>query len=379
MTWRGRLARAWVAVVLTACGCMARPSALPVLPPAAPEVARSQKPDTARANPAAVCLIELPIQPPAEASHASPTATICAVVNGEPILDEEVRSSCYQQLHAARTLKEQQEILKQALEQLIDREVLLQDALAKLERGGKQGAAFIAKLREAADQDFEKRWLRPIMKQNHVESTEEFSRFMRQHDMSLEVMRRWWQRNYMAMQYIHSRVEPHISRIGHTDIADYYTSHADEFTQPDSVHWQDLFIDATQHASRADARRFAESLLTRVRQGEDFATLSYEFDNGTSGRFRKGDGQGRKRGEIFPPEAEPILFGMHDGDLQLIERPRGFHVLRLVKRDYAGPIPFDDKVQKEIRDKLRNIVFQREMKGIVADLKRKAVIDPPVR
>src|SRR5262249_59808015 len=98
-------------------------------------------------------------------------------------------------------------------------------------------------------------------------------------------------------------------------------------------------------------------------------------DAGESGRFRKGEGQGHKHGEIFPHEAEPLLFQMHDGDIEIVERPRGFHVVRLVKRQYAGPIPFDAKVQKEIRDKLRNVVFAREKESIVKELKRKAVID----
>jgi len=145
--------------------------------------------------------------------------------------------------------------------------------------------------------------------------------------------------------------------------------------QPDSVDWQDIFIDAGRHASPAAAREFAESLVQRVRQGEDFAKLSSEFDNGESGRFRKGAGQGHKRGEIFPPEAEPLLFDMHEGDMKIVECPHGFHVIRLVKRQYAGPIPFDAKVQKEIHDKIRNLVFQRERDSIVKDLKRKAVID----
>jgi peptidyl-prolyl cis-trans isomerase SurA len=377
MTWCGRLARIGVAVALVIGGCMARSSALSALPP---DVARSQKPEATGSHTlAAVCLISQPVQQPAEASNANPTATIRAVVNGDPILDEEVRMSCYQQLAGARSPKERQEILKQALETLIDREVLLQDALAKLERGGKQGEKFIQKLREVADEEFDKRWLKPLMEHNHIENRDEFAGFMQRGGMSLDVMRRWWQRNFMAMEYLRSRVEPHLSRIGHTEIADYYTSHREEYTQPDSVHWQDILINAAPHASRAAARQFAESLVRRVREGEDFVKLSAEFDNGTSGRFRKGDGEGRKRGEIFPREAEPVLFKMHEGDVEIVECTPGFHIVRLVKRQYAGPIPFDGKVQKEIRDKLRGMVFQREMKSIVIELKRKAVIDPPVR
>ena len=58
-----------------------------------------------------------------------------------------------------------------------------------------------------------------------------------------------------------------------------------------------------------------------------------------------------------------------------MELETGFHVVRLVKRQHAGRMPFDEKVQKQIRDKLRNQVFQREMKRLVDSLKRTAVIE----
>jgi parvulin-like peptidyl-prolyl isomerase len=362
---------------------MAKPSPLSALPPAAgatpgrpesAELTRSQKPDAAPPD-TAVCLIGQTVARPSEASHASPAATICAVVNGEPILAEEVRMSCILKLGAARTPKEVEEILRQGRDEIIDREVLLQDAFAKLEKGGPQGVKFRAKLQEIAGQEFDKRWVKPLMKHNHIESKEEFAAFLEKNHMSLDVMRRWFERNFMANEYLRSRVEPLITRIGHTEISEYYTSHREEFTQADSVQWQDIFIDANQHPSREAARQFAESLLQRVRQGEDFANLSYEFDNGTSGHYRKGEGEGRKRGEIRPREAEEALFRMRDGDVQLIERGRGFHVVRLVKREYAGPIPFDAKVQKEIHDKLRVNVFTRERDSILKEMKRKAVID----
>ena len=384
MTWRDRLTWIWVAMALTACGCLTKPSTLAALPPTPPsasvpgsdqskEVVRSQKPEGADIT---VCrLISLPVDRPAEAAHAAPAATIRAVVNGELILDEELRMSCAPQMATAHTPKEREEVLRQALEVLIDREILLQDAITKLERGGKQGTAFLQKIHELASEEFDKRWLRPMLKERKLGSREDLAAMMRQAGLSLEVMRRWWERNYMAQQYLSSRVEPIISRIGHTDLLEYYNNHRDEYTQPDLVEWQDIFLDATRHASRPDARRFADSLVQRVRRGEDFAKLSAEFDNGESGTYRKGAGQGNKRGEIFPREAESLLFEMQDGDIQIVDCSRGFHIVRLVKRQHAGPIPFDAKVQKEIRDKLRMVVFQREKTRIIKELKRKAVID----
>jgi len=398
----GWLAATGAALALAACGCLSpslrfdsshgNEKALtdwpPVPPPvASQEVARAQKPD-ANAPPernnekGAVCrLINLPVERPAEAAHANPAATIRAVVNGELILEEEALLSCQmshallQQMYAARTHEDREAVLKQAVEELIDRELLLQDATARLKRGGKQGEALLKQIQESADEAFEKNVLRPMLKDKHLSTRAELSAYLRQKGMSLEMMRRWWERNWMAQGYLHARLEPYINRIGHTEIMEYYNSHRDEFTQPDSVDWQDIFLDAERHASRAAARQFAEALVDRIRQGEDFAKLSAEFDNGESGRFRKGAGQGHKRGEIFPPEAEPVLFRMHEGDTEIVECPHGFHVVHLVKRQYAGPIPFDAKLQKEIRDKLRNLVTLREKESLIKELKRKAVID----
>lgn len=388
MTWHGRLARAGIAAIVMTGGCMAAlppdaampRSASALNPDDKTEVARPQKPEPAPPPPnTAVCLISLPIKTPTEAAQARPASVILAVVNDEPILEEEVRVSCYHELSTARTVAEQTQILKQALERLIDREVILQDAFARLNRGGKQGEAFLAELKKAADKEFEKRWLKPVMKQNNITSKEEFLAYMSKHGLPMAVWKRYWERNFMSMEYIRARIDSSLTRIGHTEIAEYYESHREEYTQPDSVHWRDIFIDAGKHASRADARAFAESLVRRERQGEDFIRLSKEYDNGSSGKYREGDGQGHKRGEIYPPTAEPILFRMSDGDIEILEHGQGFHVIQLVKRQYAGPIPFDEKVQKEIHDKLRSMVFQREMKGMINELKRKAVIDPPVR
>lgn len=378
MSWRGWLA----ALALIACGCFTKASTLAALPPlpapspATPEVRRAQKPETANPANTAVCrLINLPVDRPADAKHANPTATIRAVVNGDLILDEEVRMSCAPQMAGARTPAERDEVLKKSLEVLIDREILLQDAVAKLKRGGKQGEALLKKIEQLSSEEFDKRWLRPMLKDKHLGNRDDLAAMMRQHGLSLEVYRRWWIRNYMAQQYLASQVGPQIDRIGHTEISEYYNSHRDEYTQPESVDWEDIFLDASRHASRVAARHFAEALVQRVRQGEDFAKLSAEFDDGESGRFRKGAGQGHKRGEIFPHEAESLLFQMHDGDMEILEQPRGFHVIRLVKRQQAGPIPFDANVQKEIQNKLRNNVFLREKGSIIKKLKNKAVID----
>lgn len=383
MSRRGWLSAAGVTLAVTACGCLSRASTLADLPPSPPppaaagtEVTRAQNPESLSPSKNDVCrLITLPVDRPAEAAHANPAATIRAVVNGELILEEEVLLSCAPQLHAARTPEEQKQVIKQAVDNLIDREVVLQNAVSKLKRGGKQGEALLAQIQKLTDEEFEKRWLRPMMTTRHLANRAELVSYMQRTGLPFDMFRRWWERKWMAEQYLMSQVAPFIDRIGRTEISEYYNNHRDEFTQPDSVDWQDIFLDAGRYASRDASRQFAGTLLQRVRQGEDFVNLSREFDNGESGKFRKGAGQGHKRGEIYPPEAEKRLFEMHEGDMDLIECSHGYHIIRLVKRQHEGPIPFDAKVQKEIRDKIRNLVFLREKESILKRLKQKAVID----
>src|SRR5436305_1517953 len=79
-----------------------------------------------------------------------------------------------------------------------------------------------------------------------------------------EQVQRGWVRKFIAMEYRRTRIEPHLSRIGHLQIAAYYQGHPEEFKVDDTVVWQDLFIAAVKHPSRDAARSFAESLIARA-------------------------------------------------------------------------------------------------------------------
>jgi hypothetical protein len=50
-------------------------------------------------------------------------------------------------------------------------------------------------------------------------------------------------------------------------------------------------------------------------------------------------------------------------------------VFRLVKRDFAGQTPLDDKTQEEIRKKLQVQIAEREWKYMMGEMKKKAKIE----
>src|SRR5262245_56354744 len=194
--------------------------------------------------------------------------------------------------------------------------------------------------------------------------------------MPYEMIRRQWERNFMAMEYMRHRVEPHLMQLNHEQVQGYYDKHPEEFSVEDSVRWQDLFIATANHPSVEAARQFAEVLRSRILSGEDFARLSKQFDNGVRNLHEDSAGEGQKRGEIRPGEAEPVVFALKSGQVgPLVVVPAGFHVVRVIERTHAGKKPLDATLQKDIKERLRMQIYTREMKRLVSDLKRRAVIE----
>ncbi|TMQ33302.1 MAG: hypothetical protein E6K70_13830 [Planctomycetota bacterium] len=355
----------------------AEPPSTPQPEMSIPSVARSQKPEGEAARPAQggsiLDQVSYNVSPPGQSQVA---ARIRAVVDNVPILDEEVREQIYPYLLATQNDPEPErsqkraEIFRQELQQIIEREVILHDMFNRL----KDRTMILEKLQEAADKEFDKK-MRDYRIRMKIDSEEELKAQMRAQGISPEGIRRQISRTFMAMEYMRNLIMPSVDRaVTLEQITEYYQKHPEEFQVEDSVTWQDIFIDASKFPSRDAAHQMAESVVARARQGANFLQLVAQFDNGDSS-YRNGEGYGHRHGEIKPPEAEPYLFRMSEGEIgPIVEQANGFHVMRLVKRQVAGLKPFDAKTQKAIKNKLEMQVWEREYKRVLADLKRKASI-----
>jgi peptidyl-prolyl cis-trans isomerase SurA len=381
MKWHRLFRSGVMTICLVSLGCGSRSlvAADPDLPARVaangsdPATTRSQKPD----KPPPSFLDVLPVNA-REGGSGQIAARVRAVVNNRTILDEEVKAASYHQLLATRSLPEPERAQKQiaiwqaALEQLVDREVILFDAENKLKG---PNAKVMEKLQSAASEEFGRQWVRALKQSTGIQNDDEFKAFLREQGLSLETVRRQWERNFIATEYLKMRVYPYLEKPGLQQLREYYETHPEQFQVEDNVTWQDVFISIARHGSREAAQGVAQDLIRRARAGQDFAKLAKEFDDGDS-TLRNGEGIGRKHGEIKPPEAEGYLFQMRDGDIgPIVELSTGFHVIRLVKREYAGRKPFDVQVQIQIREKLRQDIAQREMKKFLNELKKTALIE----
>lgn len=356
----------------------ATPATSGLSPADRPGISRLQKPDGPPVGqPERGSLLDLVSYQTTIPGGTETAARIRATVNGVAILDEEVREAVYpylvetQKLPANERPAAQKKIFEAELQHIIEREIILQDAFGRL----KERPLVMEKFKEAASKEFDKK-VREMRKRFNIKSDEEFKAWLQAQGLTPMGIRRQMERQFMAQEYMRSRVMDALDRVTLQQVQEYYRQHPEEFQIPDSVTWNDIFIDAYKFPSRDAARQFADKILAKARAGEDFLKMVTQYDNGDSS-YRNGEGYGHLRGEIKPVEAEAILFKMQQaGEIgPLIELSAGFHVIRLVKRDNAGLKPFDHKTQTAILGKLKTQVFEVEYKKVLAELKRNSTIE----
>jgi peptidyl-prolyl cis-trans isomerase SurA len=302
-----------------------------------------------------------------------------AWVNGKPIFEDEVFNilgpqlgRIYRETPPADRDAEQQKAFNKTLEALIDNELLMQDALRLLE---KQAPKALESLKSKTSKETQKQ-IATMMRQMNITTMEEYKQKLQAQGTTIESVRRMMERDTIAREYLFAKVKPPVEKeVSHDVIYEYYKEHLNEYMQVDRVKWQDIFIAVgPKHPTMADARRFAEQILQRWMTGEDIAKL-LEFDDGDS-RYRKGEGAGEIKGDIKPRELQPSLFALKDGEFgPPVELTTGVHIYRLLKREFAGVMPFDEKTQSMIGSKLRNEMAEQERQHLIRQLRERAVIE----
>jgi peptidyl-prolyl cis-trans isomerase SurA len=271
----------------------------------------------------------------------------------------------------ARAAKEK-ELYAMMLRKTIERELVLDDMYAKLKKGGKAG--MVDEIKEFASKGADQN-LRGIRRELGLMEEEKFQLWLRVQGLSEPVIRRQMERQTMADEYIRSALREKGRGPGLAEIRAYYESHPAEFKSEDRVKWLDIFVNANKHATMRAAYDHAEAIRKQAATpGTDFVALSKQHDDGVA-KGTNGVGIGSKRNEIQPADVEPSVWALKPGEVsQVIQTPVGYHIVKVVERDVAGPRPFDAKVQGEIREKLVRVAREAEYKRVVEDLWRNGAV-----
>ena len=254
-------------------------------------------------------------------------------------------------------------LVHRMLEQIIDRTVVVQEAKRTFLKSKNQQKMF----NEFCEKQWIDRELPPMFRRNKVTNVRDLEKTLTEKGESLEACRQRFEREFLAREFLNmhlaSRIKPTLP-----ELRSYYEAHRDDYHREAKVGWREILVKGKNPKSRAKA----ESLLARVRHGEDFAKLAETNSDGpTAAKGGKWEtGLGATSAPAVNSALETIALKHTSG---VLEGPRGYHIIKIEERQVDGPAPFS-VVQDRVYRTLFDQNFAREMEAYVKKLRSETLI-----
>jgi hypothetical protein len=308
-----------------------------------------------------------------------PATQIAAQVGETIITLRELKRAVFQQLPAESEWNkldrdQKNELGRAALEHLIDRALVIQDARRTLTKP-KQWDMF----KEFVEKMWKEDELPSLLKRHKVANEVELRKVLSRRKETLEEVHDSYVLDQMFRAYLGEKLRKKLAQPGFNEIQAYYRANLVRFQQPAQVTWRELFIPIDGQTPREAAVAQAEAARRRILQGEDFAKVVREVSQ--SAKASDGGLWVTSPGSFASDVVNQALDTLPPGRLSaVLEDPRrGCFVVRVESRRAAGPRPFEDgQLQTEIADSLLQAQYERLMAEYLADLRRQIPVHSPL-
>jgi peptidyl-prolyl cis-trans isomerase D len=169
----------------------------------------------------------------------------------------------------------------------------------------------------------------------------------------------------IKVRYLHINPEDFTTKltVAEEDILDYYESNLEKFKNPKTVQARHILIKVDQNAKPEEvesARQRAEDILKLARQGQDFAALAKQYSEGPT-KTKGGDLGTFRREAMVKPFADKA-FSMEAGDISDPVRTRfGWHIIKVEKINPAKTLSLDEAredIEKTLQtERSRNLAY----------------------
>ena len=169
----------------------------------------------------------------------------------------------------------------------------------------------------------------------------------------------------IIVRYLNLKPEDFASKVtvAEEDIQDYYESNLEKFKNPQTVQARHILIKVAQNAKPEEvesARQRAEDILKLAREGQDFAALARQYSEGPTNT--KGGDLGTFRREAMVKPFSDKAFSMKAGDISDPVRTRfGWHIIKVEKVNPAKTLSLDEAradIEKTLKtESSRNLAY----------------------
>jgi len=262
--------------------------------------------------------------------------SVVATINGEVVyageLNREITAIARQygiDLNSAEGRKQQAEISRIVLDQIIEQRLILQEAR-------RRNALATEEQVDAALADIKK----------NFPSDAEFQFALDQRGLTLTDLRNRLRTN-LTVQNLQALVSQ--ATVGAAEIQKYYDQNRREFDRPEQVRVRHILVE-----TEAEAR----FVLARLARGEKFEELARQLSKDPGSKDQSGDLGFVARGQLVP-EFEEAAFGLQPGQTSgVVKTQYGYHVIRGIARQPGKPSTLD-----EVRDQIRRQLLAKKQEA----------------
>lgn len=244
------------------------------------------------------------------------------------------------------------------LENLIDQELLYQDAVAKGLTVSEDAVNFQLDAVKGQFPD-DSTYLNVLTSQGMTEE-----------DVKTDISR-----SLLVEDYITDKFGPSIS-IEDSDSMKFFEENSQSFSKPEQVRASHILIkvepDAVESVKKNALERI-KAIKVRLDGGEEFSELARNLSEGPS-NVNGGDLGFFGRGQMVK-SFEDAVFAMNVGDVSdVVETHFGYHLIRLTSKNAQTSVPFEE-VKQQIVDHLTQLKMAEMINGYIATIKSGAVIE----
>jgi peptidyl-prolyl cis-trans isomerase D len=169
----------------------------------------------------------------------------------------------------------------------------------------------------------------------------------------------------IKVRYLYLKPEDFASKltVAEADMQDYYESNLEKFKNPKTVQARHILIKVDQNAKPEEvesARQRAEDVLKLARDGQDFAALARQYSEGPT-KTKGGDLGTFRREAMVKPFADKA-FSMKAGDISDPVRTRfGWHIIKVENANPAKTLSLDEAradIEKTLKtERSKNLAY----------------------
>ena len=279
-------------------------------------------------------------------------AQIIARVGSEVILAGEVLSGVdkvmeanQKQIPPSKWDEIRRRLMQQMLMPLVQQKLIVVNAMEVIPEDA------LPEIEKQVEKQFYGEQIKEMMKLAEVNSLAALEIKLKESGSSIEQQKRIFFERSLASQWMHQQVVDNRA-VTHLEMLEYYSSHLEDYQQPDRCRWEQLTARFDKFSSREAAwRAIAEMGNAVADTGIPFETVAKEKSQGLTASAG-GARDWTTRGALVSGPLDEALFSLPIGTMSpIIADSTGYHIIRVVERVDAHCTPFRD-AQIEIQQSI---------------------------